>query len=173
MSARVMVRVALGSLLLGTSALALLPGVAAAAGSGKVRVLSTIPFGKDAQVPEKVRDGCKLQTKVPQFLSQASSQVELVEGKLGTSGRTLELEITEVHAPGGGAFSGPKWMSVTGVLRDNGRRVAGFTAHRTTTGGVFAGYKGTCSIVGRCAKTLGSDIAGWLSDPKDGAKLGD
>jgi hypothetical protein len=62
---------------------------------------------------------------------------------------------------------------VSGVLRDNGRRVAGFTAHRATTGGFFAAYKGTCAIVGRCAKTIGSDIAGWLSDPKDGAHLGD
>lgn len=167
------IRTTVGCLLLAASAMLLAPVGPASAANGKVRVLQTIPFAKSAQVPEKVKDECKLQEKVPMFLAQFSDQVELVQGSLGKSGRTLELEINEVHAPGGGAFSGPKWMAVTGVLRDNGRRVAGFTAHRASGGGMFAGYKGTCAIVGRCAKTLGKDIAGWLSDPKDGVHLGD
>lgn len=165
-------RKALVCLLVAAGAMVLLPGLPAAAGNGTVRVLRSIPFSKGASVPEKVQEGCKLQTKVPYFLSQYSSEVELVDGKLGRSGRTLQLEITEVHAPGGGAFSGPKWMSVSGVLRNNGHRVAGFTGSRASTGGFFGGYKGTCSIVGRCAKALGSDIAKWLKDPRDGARLG-
>ena len=39
-------------------------------------------------------------------------------------------------------------------------------------GGAFGGYKGTCSILGRCIKTLGSDIAKWLANPTMDAKLG-
>lgn len=167
------IRTALLCLLLAAGTLILLPGLPASAGTGKIRVLRTTPFAEGTSVPEKVKEQCGLQTKLPLFLSQDSSEVELVDGRLGRSGRTLELEITEVHAPGGGVFSGPKWMAVKGVLRDNGRRIAGFTAHRATTGGFFAAYKGTCSIIGRCAKTLGSDIAGWLANPKDGVRLGD
>lgn len=166
------VRVAMVCLLVAAGGMVLVPGRPAAAGNGTVRVLRSIPFAKEASVRQKVKEQCKLQTKVPYFLSRYSSQVELVDGSLGRSGRTLDLEITEVHAPAGGGFSGPKWMSVKGLLRDNGRRVAGFTAYRATTGGFLAGYKGTCAIVGRCAKALGSDIAKWLKNPKDGVHLG-
>ena len=84
-------------------------------------------------------------------------------------GRVLALEITEVHAPGGGAFSGPKWMSVKGELFDNGKQIGSFRAKRLSTGGAFGGFKGTCAIIGRCSKTLGSDIAGWLGSPTPNA----
>jgi hypothetical protein len=85
----------------------------------------------------------------------------------------LELTISQVHAPGGGAFSGAKSMTVKGVLRDNGKEIGSFTATRYSGGGVFGGYKGTCAIVGRCAKAIGKDIAQWLEDPKKGSELGD
>jgi hypothetical protein len=144
---------------------------AAPADQGKVRVLRTIPFDADA-ASQKIQDECELQNKVPRFLDAYSERVELVDGSLGRSGRILELKITEVHAPGGGAFSGPKWMTVEGVLRDNGREVGSFTASRYSGGGVFGAYKGTCAIVGRCAKSIGKDIASWLENPQKDSKLG-
>ena len=68
--------------------------------------------------------GKELPNKLPKFLDAYSERVELVDGSLGKSGRIPELESTEVHAPGGGAFSGPKWVTVEGALRDNGREAA-------------------------------------------------
>ena len=159
--------------LVAASAVLLLSGAPAPAGTESIKVLRVVPFAKEAQVPQKVQDECDLQTKVPAFLSKYASDVELVDGKLGTTGRVLDLRIRDVHAPGGGAFSGPKWMTVTGVLRENGREVARFSAKRFSSGGVFGGYKGTCAIIGRCAQTIGKDIANWLQNPKNGAQLGD
>lgn len=159
--------------LVAASAVLLLSGAPAPAGTGSIKVLRVVPFAKEAQVPQKVQDECDLQTKVPAFLSKYASDVELIDGKLGTTGRVLDLRIRDVHAPGGGAFSGPKWMTVTGVLRENGREVARFSAKRFSSGGVFGGYKGTCAIIGRCAQTIGKDIANWLQNPKNGAQLGD
>lgn len=163
------IRTALGCLVLATGAMVLVPGASLAA-SGKVRVLKTTPFAKNAPVPEKVKEQCQLQEKLPMYLSQASDKVELVES-LGRSGRTLELEIVEVHAPSAGIMSGPKWMDVRGVLREHGRKVASFTDHRTSMGG-SAWFKGTCAIAARSAQAIGSDIAAWLNDPQDGAILG-
>jgi len=140
---------------------------------GKVKVPRTIGFAAESGVSDKVKSECKLETKVPQFLEAFSKQVELVDGDVGKQGRTLQLEITDVHAPGGGAWSGAKSMSVRGTLRDGGKQVASFTAKRYSGGGFLGGYKGTCSIIGRCAKTIGKDIATWLENPKDGAHLGD
>jgi hypothetical protein len=148
------------------------PGAALAEGA-KVKVPRTIGFTAESGASDKVKAECKLETKVTHFLNSFSSQVELVDGNPGKQGRTLHLEISEVHAPGGGAWSGAKSMSVKGTLRENGKKVASFTAKRFSGGGFLGGYKGTCSIIGRCAKVIGKDIAKWLENPKDGAHLGD
>ncbi len=140
-----------------------------------VKVQRSIPFAATAQVPAAVRDQCQLQTKVPEFLSQsAGGSVELVDGALNRRvGRVLEMEIIEVHSPGGGAFSGPKWMTVKGTLYDRGKQIGSFRAKRYTTGGAFGAFKGTCAIIGRCTKVIGQDVATWLASPSANAEIGD
>jgi len=153
-------------------------GVAAllfASGAGAtVMVSRTIPFGEDSGARQAVRDECTLQTRVPAFIQEFAPDVQLVDGPLPTkSGRALELSIIEVHAPGGGVFSGPKWMAVYGKLWDAGKLVGSFRAKRFTTGGAFGAFKGTCSILGRCAKAIGMDVGKWLEKPTMDAELGD
>jgi len=150
------------------AAMLTLPAVA-----GTVKVKTPVPYAKSVSVRPQVKEQCKLGEKLASFLAESNSEVELVEGTLGSSGSVLAMEITEVHASGGGAFSGPKWMTVKGTLKKNGRAVSRFRAKRFSTGGAFAAFKGTCSIIGRCTKALGRDIGAWLQDPKDGALLGD
>ena len=138
------------------------------------KVSRAIPYSANAAVPPAVRDQCALQSKVPEFVAQsAGSSVELTDALNRKAGRVLEMEITEVHAPGGGAFSGAKWMNVNGTLYDRGKQIGSFRAKRYSTGGAFGGFKGTCAIVGRCAKAIGQDIAGWLAAPTQNAQLGD
>ncbi|MDH3212208.1 MAG: hypothetical protein OEM05_06960 [Myxococcales bacterium] len=158
--------IALLSVFVAVSALAVGSGARA-----ETRVLRAIPYAQGVEVRQAVRDECQLETKVPGYIAQFGSDVVLVD-QLG-GGRVLELAITEVHAGGGGSFSGPMWMTVTGTLRE-GRRVVGtFRAKRFTTGGAFAGFKGTCSIIGRSTKAIGRDIAAWLENPGMDSKLGD
>ena len=151
----------------GSIALAL-PAVGA-----EVMVKSPVPYAAGAKVRQQVVDQCQLGEKVASFLAEANPDVKLVEGNPGPAGKVLHMEITQVHASGGGAFSGPKWMTVMGTLKNEGKTVSRFRAKRYTTGGVFGGFKGTCSIIGRCARAVGRDIATWLRNPKDGALLGD
>jgi hypothetical protein len=159
------------ALVAGAFVLAALPAAAA----DTTKLARSIPFAANASVPAAVREQCSLQTKVPEFIQQAGgSSVELVDGALNRkAGRVLEMEITEVHAPGGGGFSGPKWMTVKGELYDKGKQIGSFRAKRYSTGGAFGGFKGTCAIIGRCTKAIGSDIASWLSAPTQNAELGD
>lgn len=155
-------------------AAALLLASQAPAGAAGVKVLRTIPFAEGSGASEKVKDECQLQTRVPEFLSKYSSDVELVEaGGAANTGRVLKLSISQVIASGGGAYSGSKMVTVEGTLLENGKAIGSFTATRHSGGGVFGGYKGTCSIVARCAKAIGRDIANWLENPEDGARLGD
>lgn len=85
----------------------------------------------------------------------------------------LDVAITHVHAPSGGGYSGAKWMAVDATLRKDGNVVGTAQSKRFSTGGMFSAYKSTCAIVGRCAKTIGQDLAGWLTNPRKGARLGD
>lgn len=161
---------ALCALAAGACVVAALPAAAET-----VKIQRSIPFASTAQVPAAVKDSCQLQTKVPAFVKEAAGgSVELVDGPLNRKvGRVLEMQITDVHAPGGGAFSGPKWMSVKGELYDRGKQIGSFRAKRFTGGGAFAAFKGTCSIIGRCSKALGQDIATWLAAPTQNAEIGD
>lgn len=145
-------------------------GLASSAAAG-TQVLKDIPFAETTDVRAAVREQCKLGTKLAGFIAESNASVELVE-KLG-GGSVLVIHITEVHAPGGGAFSGPKWLESKGTLKKGGKAVASFRAKRFTTGGVFGAFKGTCAIIARTTKVMGQDIGAWLENPEDGAELGD
>lgn len=158
-----------------TTLLVLLVGLAGQAYAGEnVQVKKAITFSTDSGAPQKVIDECHLQTQIPQFLSQfAKGSVVLVEGELSQKGRSLELEITNAFAPGGGAFSGAKSVEVSGKLMENGVEIGNFVGARYSTGGMFGGFKGTCGITARCGKSIAKDIAVWLKNPSKDARLGD
>lgn len=136
-----------------------------------VSIPSEVPFHKNTTVSKAVREECELGSKVSAFIDKYSDDV-IVSDAIG-EGRHIKMSITEAHVPGGGAWSGPKWLEVTGTLMEGEKKIASFRAKRFSTGGAFGGFKGNCSIVGRCAKAIGKDIAKWLKDPVDGAELGD
>lgn len=143
-----------------------------------VAVQETIPFSEDADVRQAVKDQCELQTKTPNFVKvfgrRNGIDVQLVDNLDKTDiDRKLYLTITEAHAPAGGGFSGLKWMIVDGELHENGKKIADVKSRRNTTGGYFAAYKGTCDIIGRSTEAIGQDLANWLKDPRDDARLGD
>jgi hypothetical protein len=126
-----------------------------------ITVPKSIEFGSTATVRSEVRNQCELQTLIPAAIANHSSDVQLVDGKAN-----LSLEISEVHAPGGWIFSGPKWVEVKGSLGGNS-----FRAKRYSAFDPFAG--GTCGILAKISRALGADIAGWLQNPAPNAELGD
>ena len=146
--------------------------------AGDVQVAATTPFAKDGAIRDAVKNECQLQTKLPHFVNEFASSygiaVELKESVSKKSkGKVLVLEITGVQGGGGGAWSGAKSVQAKGELFENGKSIGNFTANRYSGGGFFGGYKGTCSIMGRCVKTMGKDIATWLQHPTKNAHLGD
>jgi hypothetical protein len=142
----------------------LLPAGAAVAAT---QVARSIPILPTAGATGAVQSECGLQTAVPAAVAQAAPDVTLVDAP-AKSARWLELAISEVHAPGGGLFSGPKWISVTGTLRDRGKVIGSFRAKRLSTGA-----RSTCATLGKIATVIGQDIAGWLAAPSMNAELGD
>jgi hypothetical protein len=87
---------------------------------------------------------------------------KLQAGDKAGNGKVLKVTIVNVVGVGGGAYSGPKSMTVRADLLQSGKVIATTTKERTSGGGAFGGMKGTCAIFGRVAKTLGSDVATWV-----------
>jgi hypothetical protein len=156
----------------GALLLAVTIGFAGTAWAGGVKIPNPVPYARQAEVGAKVRAECQVGEKLASYLEQFGDEIELVTGAPGGSGRVLDIRITHVFAPGGGVFSGPKWMEVKGTLTQNGEILGSFRAKRLSTG-AFTGFSGTCGILARCARTIGQDIAAWLANPQKGSLLGD
>ena len=136
-----------------------------------VTIPAEVPVDPATVVPAAFAE-CPTGAQVASFLQKGSRRVEI--GQVPSDGHYIDMAITEVHMPGGGAWSGPKWLEVMGTLHEgDGDVVASFRAKRFSTGGAFGVFKGNCSIIGRTARAIGEDIAGWLRNPVDGAELGD
>jgi hypothetical protein len=120
------------------------------AAGAEVTVSKEIAFSKPENVREAIRDQCNLTTIVPDAIA-SNSDAKLVDGK-----GSLSLVISDVHAPGGWIFSGPKWVEVKGSMKQGGETLS-FRAKRYSAFNPF----------------VGNDIATWLASPTDGATLGD
>jgi hypothetical protein len=139
-------------------------GLPTLAGAEEVKVPRTIDFAQSASVRQAIRDQCGLQTSIPAAIASSSPGAVLVDGR-----GDLTFEITEVHAPGGWIFSGPKWLEVSGKLSRGGKSY-GFRAKRFSA---MDPFRGTCGILAKCGRAIGSDIARWLENPTANAELGD
>ena len=139
-----------------------------------VTISQSIPFSEDSGVSDSVRNECKFETRLPDYLKKAvkrSIDVVLSKEPLeDADGKVLFLEVTNVYGLGGGAFSGSKSAIVSGELKEDGEVIGSVTVRRHSIIGMMPG---TCSILKRIAKKIGEDIATWLSEPTMDAKLGD
>lgn len=145
----------------------------AALAGGSITVPKKVPYEKGIHVPDAVRAECALEQKTAEHLHAALggkfdkvSAADSVSGK--TAGKALEMKITNVLAPGGGSWSGPKSVEVRGTLWENGKQLGSFTARRNTTRG-----HGTCGMLERDVKEIAADIAKWIDSPGKGDRLGD
>ncbi len=158
--------------LLGILLVSALP-FAAQAGGGTLTLPNKAPFAKDASIPNAVRAECGLEKKVPELVRDAAQKkfdkIVLAPGvSAKTPGKAMSLTIARVLAPGGGPWSGPKSVTVTGTLWDNGKVAGNFRAVRNTTRG-----GGTCGMLERDAREIAEDIAKWLDAPGKDALLGE
>ena len=148
---------------------------AAEKGTGQSVTISwPIEFTETSGASDNVKAECSLPAQVPQYIKRYAKEMNVVlanDVSDNTEGWVLHVEIVNVIGTGGGTWSGPKSVTVQGKLTENGEIIGTFTATRAT-GRSGAGGHGTCSMLDRCMKTLGKDIARWLTDPTMDAKLG-
>lgn len=136
----------------------------ASSSSKGIRLSPLTPVAKSVNVHDKVLAECRLQSLLPQSIAERSPDVKLSDGG---GALKLELTIVDIHAPSGGWFSGPKWITVEGRLLQ-GRTVKGsFIAKETSMASATA-----CGMLSKVVRVLASDIVIWLENPTKGARLG-
>lgn len=150
----------------------------ALAGGGALSLQKTAPFEEGLAVPDAVKNECQLETKIPDFAQDFAKggfdKIDMVDSASeSTPGKAVKIIITDVAGARGGVWSGPKYVSIKATLWEDGKVVGTLASRRSTSGGMYGGYKGTCSLLGRCAKTLGKDVATWLKKPSMNERIGE
>jgi hypothetical protein len=127
-------------------------------------------------ISEQARDGCHWPTAMVSKVIEAFNQgdppprakLELRAGDIErVPGRRLVLRVNNMHAVGGGGFSGPKWLAMSGQLLDGKLLVGSFEAQTTTMRGGLT----TCRTVDSLSDSATSMIVDWLRSPSIGSKL--
>jgi chorismate synthase len=150
--------------------LALESSIASAGSEVAIQIPRNVPYASEATVAENVRNECtdlgtRLATSLQQFAAKhgvATVVVDEIDPK--ASGAVFQVEIVNVFSAGNAFIGHRKSMEARGELFVNGvsRGQVDFT--RNSGGGFGAGFKGSCSVLARCSKTLGNDFAKWLKE---------
>jgi len=138
-----------------------------------IQIPREVPYRDITVVPTNVASECtalgeKFGTSLQEFTAKYGvDTVAVDEVDPSAPGRVLVVEITNVYS-GGNAFIGHrKSMSAVGELFVDGQSQGQANFTRNSSGGFGAGFKGSCSVLGRCSRTLGNDFAKWLRDQND------
>jgi len=138
---------------------------AAAPATKGIQLSRSTPVASSVNVHDKVLSECDIQTMLPQMIAERASTVTLVDKAGG--GNRLELKLVDIHAPNGGVFSGPKWITVEGRLYQGGAQKGDFTAKETSMGSATA-----CGMLRKVMLALAGDIVVWMEHPTKNASLG-
>ena len=139
-------------------ALVALLAISASAWADGVQLLTPVTYAADSAVVPKVREACKLEDRLAADVGGALSG-----STTSTAGEVVKVSIVDVMGLGGGGWTGPKAISIRVDLMKDGKIERSTHLTRTTTGGVFGGFKGTCSMLERDSATLGKDVAKWVA----------
>lgn len=160
--------------------LCLLASYSAAVISSEVRVETPITYHPLADVDKTVKVECKVEELLERHLTEglqrwaknmarhrpAPPTTEEGSEKLPeTPEQTVRLQITHVLGIGGGAWTGPKAITVQATLLEQDKVIREAKINRWSVGGVFGSLKGTCTILERCAKQIGIQLGRWAHDP--------
>ncbi|MCS4234290.1 hypothetical protein [Stenotrophomonas sp. BIGb0135] len=160
------------------AALAVLLCCTAPALAADIHVQDPVPFSESAYIADNIKTECRMGAQLASALGSSApahgNRIVFDSAPVSPgSGRVLQLELVEAQSAGN-AFSGHfKSATARGVLFQDGQKVAAVTARRTSRGGAFGGFKGSCDVLERVVTAIGGDLAEWLANPTDNARLGD
>lgn len=108
--------------------------------------------------------GAKLSTFTKSYSEKNGFTVALSDKfNSANPGYNLKLEITNAVSAGNAWMGHAKGVTISMELYKDGKQVASHTLNRNSSGGIGAGFKSSCDVLGRCTKALGKDVGKILS----------
>lgn len=135
-------------------------------------VLETpVTYAPGSEVVQQVKNECHIEdmlaTRVGDVLRKRNKggPGTVAVGADTSGSQVLRLQISHVFGIGGGAWTGPKAITVNAELLEDGKVVRNTKVNRWSIGGFWGAFKGTCSILDRSAIVIAKDMARWVRDP--------
>lgn len=148
-----------------------LVAMSAAGAQAATRLEVPITYMANAEAVEGTKRDCKIEEMLSSRIGpMLAKQYKIDKGTIDLGAdpagdKVLRVQITHVLGAGGGAWSGPKAITVLAELLDGGTVVHYTKINEWTTGGVFGGYMGTCAILERSANAITKDLNEWVQNP--------
>lgn len=153
-------------------ALCLASATAFAGERRKVLLETPVTYASGAGVVERVKDECHIDDLLAHRVGDALARLNRTgEGTIDVNSapgdaQVLRLQISYVMGVGGGAWTGPKAISLSADLLDGGKVVRHAKFKRWSVGGVWGAFKGTCSILDRTSLIISKDLRRWVHNPR-------
>jgi hypothetical protein len=150
----------------------------AIAQSTSVYMRQIVPYSDAERISSAIQAECQLpQRQAELIVSQANlagiTVVRDDEAAKASKGRVLQVEIVNAVSMGH-AFTGHrKQVHIKGRLLEDGKEIGNFVGVRSSMGGAFAGFKGSCAVLDRCLQTLAEDVSRWLKNPVKDSRIGE
>jgi len=135
------------------------------AASANERLFLQVPAILDpsAPIPTAVKKECSLELLLGNYaLSAINQRIGSVQSVSAPEqagiNKIVQLTIISAHGHGGGGWSGPKSASIRVDISKEGTIVGSTVLTRSSRGGAFRGFTGTCAIFDRIARALGKDV---------------
>jgi hypothetical protein len=140
--------------------------VVSQADASEVRLFTPVTYEAGADVPDAVKDECRVDYKLQEQLATALRKYNKVLDTTDTlDGQVLRVTITQVHANPGAAFTGPKSISARAELIDNGKVVNSTLLHSGALSIPMISFKSTCSILDKATLKMAKRVAAWSRNP--------
>ncbi len=121
---------------------------------------------------------CSLPAQYTQLFREIASENNINVQISGSNeptptGYYLKPTFTYIISDGNPFLGHRKYTQMTMELYKDGKKVSSAQFGRNSSGGLFGGYKGSCSVLGRTVEANVSDAVAWLKNPVDGSVHGD
>lgn len=133
-----------------------------------IQIQSPVVLEPGAPAMSSLMRGCDVERRVgSQMLKAVQARIanarEVVDNNIVAAEPHLRVTIRYVQGAEGGSWSGPKSIGIRAELWEEGQLVAK-TSFRDFSNAPFSE---TCEMIDRIARSLGSDVASWLSEVAD------
>lgn len=135
-----------------------------------------VTFSARSNVAANIKTECTLpqaiSDNIVKFATQRGINIES-KNTIGKNDLELKIQIESAISAGNAGIGHNKYVTISGAIVKGDITYYTFDAARLSGGGYFGVYRSSCSVLGSIAKSLGRDVGTWLSDPYNGAMLGD